>query len=409
MSYRGNPYCGGQGIYVQYLAHELVKLGHEVSLMVGPPYPFHLDGARELRVPNNIYFGSSTRQILDGTDLSSLLSPLNLYEYTASRFGVFPEIRAFSFRAYFRLRELLMEQRFDIIHDNQCLGYGFLLMKAFGIPIVSTIHHPLTIDRRVWFENPSSKLKQKIKMILYYPLIMQRIVSNRLDGIVTVSEDAAGRIVRSFGVPREKIRVVHNGLDASIFRPVEAVPKVPKRIIFVGNVGDPKKGFDYLLKAMAKLEPDIELIVVDGGTPARIRTQELVGRYALKHPITITGKISREKLVEWYGTAQLAVVPSLYEGFCFPAAEAMACGIPVVSTDAGALPEVVGTNGEAGILVSARDPEALANAIRSLLSDPERCDRMGRAARERVLNTFTWRRATEKLVDVYREIIDAHC
>ena len=159
---------------------------------------------------------------------------------------------------------------------------------------------------------------------------------------------------------------------------------------------------------MAKLETDIELIVVDGGTPARVRTRELIGRYSLKHPITVTGKISREKLVEWYGTAQLAVVPSLYEGFCFPAAEAMACGIPVVSTDAGALPEVIGTNGEAGVLVPARNHDALADAIRSLLSNPERCDRMGRAARERVLNTFTWRKATEKLVDVYREIIDAY-
>ena len=126
---------------------------------------------------------------------------MNLYEYIASRFGVFPEIRAFSFRAYFHLRELLKEQKFDIIHDNQCLGYGFLLMKAFGIPIVSTIHHPLTIDRRVWFENPASTLKKRIKMILYYPLMMQRIVANRLDRIVTVSEDAATQIVHFIRSP----------------------------------------------------------------------------------------------------------------------------------------------------------------------------------------------------------------
>ncbi len=407
LSYRGNPFCGGQGIYLQYLAEELGKLGHEVHVLVGPPYPIFMDGAKVHRVENNVYFGSSSSEILSRTDVRDLLNPLHFYEYASSRLGVFPEIKAFSYRAYFRLREILKKETFDIIHDNQCLGYGFLLMKHFGIPFVSTIHHPLSIDRSIWFEQTSS-IKVKFKRMLYYPLIMQRRVANRLDGIITVSEDSAVEIQRAFGVPPEMIKVVYNGINASIFRPIPEVEKVPNRMIFVGNVADPKKGIEHLLKAMPLMDPKVTLVIVDGGTPPRISSRDLIERYQLKDRIHITGQVDQKELVKWYSSAEVAVVPSLYEGFGFPAAEAMACELPVVATDAGALPEVIGSNNKTGVLVPPRNPEALAEAVGGLLADPARRCEMGRRARERVLDVFTWKNSAEKLEGVYREIISAY-
>lgn len=407
LSYRGNPYCGGQGIYIQNLVRELVRLGHHVSVFVGPPYPTSMDGARVYHVPNHIFFGYSTAKILRRVPAHAFFSPLNLYEFASSRIGVFPEIRAFSLRAFLHLREILKHQSFDILHDNQCLGYGFLLVKQFGIPLISTIHHPLSIDRSAWFEQPST-LKQKIRMVFYYPLIMQRIVANRMDRIVTVSQDAAKQIQKAFGVSGKRIRVVYNGLDASVFRPIPKVRKVQNRIIFVGNVGDRKKGVSHLLKAMLLINQDAHLVIVDGGTPARIPTQEMIRRYGLQHRISVTGKIEQNELVRLYASSQVAVVPSLYEGFGFPAAEAMACELPVVATTAGALPEVVGRDGEAGLLVPPRNPSALARAITELLKDAGRCQSMGKAARQRILQTFTWRKTAEQLVRVYTEVIDAH-
>jgi len=407
LSYRGNPYCGGQGIYIQYLAQELRKLGHEVHALIGPPYPISMDGARVDQIANNIYFGSKSSEILKRSSLRDLLNPLHLYEYTASRIGVFPEIRAFSFRAYFRLREILKRERYDIIHDNQCLGYGFLLMKNFGIPIISTIHHPLSIDRKIWFEQPHS-LRTMIKRMLYYPLVMQRIVANRLDGIITVSRDSAVQIQKDFGVDEKKIRVVYNGLDASIFRPIPEVEKFPNRIIFVGNLADPKKGLEYVLKAMPLLDRNVHLIVVNGGTPPRVSSQDLIQRYELGDRIHITGQVDQEELVRWYSSAQVAVVPSLYEGFGFPAAEAMACELPVVATTAGALPEVVGTNKKSGYLVPPRNSERLAEAIGDLLKDPAKCQEMGKAARQRILNDFSWEKSTKQLVQVYQEVASAY-
>jgi glycosyltransferase involved in cell wall biosynthesis len=408
LSYRGNPFCGGQGIYVQHLAEELVHLGHQVSVLVGPPYPTSMDGAKVWRVPNHIFFGHSTAKILSRVSPNAFLSPLNCYEYASSRIGVFPEIRAFSLRAFLHLREIFKHESFDILHDNQCLGYGLLLVKNFGIPLISTIHHPLSVDRSAWFEQPST-LKQKIRMIFYYPLIMQRIVANRMDRIVTVSQDAALQIQKAFGISEERIRVVYNGLDASVFRPISDGRKIPNRIIFVGNVGDRKKGVSYLLEALPLIDQDAHLVVVDGGTPARVPTQEMIRRHGLQHRISVTGRIRRDELVSLYASSQVAVVPSLYEGFGFPAAEAMACELPVVATTAGALPEVVGRDGEAGILVPPRNPSALASAVNQLLNDPGTCQRMGKAARQRILRTFTWRKTAEQLIEIYREVIDAHC
>jgi glycosyltransferase involved in cell wall biosynthesis len=237
---------------------------------------------------------------------------------------------------------------------------------------------------------------------------MQRIVANRVDRVVTVSEDAAWQIQSAFGVPEDRIRVVYNGLDTDVFKPIPEVNKVPKRILFVGNVADRKKGVLFLIQAMQQLDPDAHLVIVDGGTPARVSTKDLIERCGLTNRVHITGKIDRDELVKLYASSQIAVVPSLYEGFGFPAAEAMACELPVVASTAGALPEVLGQNGQVGILVPPRDPDALGTAINKLLSDPALCRELGRNGRNRVLRAFTWRQAAEKLVTVYREVIGAH-
>ncbi|HON80463.1 MAG TPA: glycosyltransferase family 4 protein, partial [Spirochaetota bacterium] len=221
LSYRGNPYCGGQGIYLMYIARELVKMGHEVHAIVGPPYPFEMEGVTLHRISNHNYFNVKENYIKPHKPFATF-QPLNFYEFIAAKFGIFPEIETFSFRAFLKLKEILKTERFDIIHDNQCLGYGYLLIKNFGIPIISTLHHPLSIDRTTWFEYPSD-FSLKMMRVLYYPLIMQRFVTNRMDRIITVSHDSAKEIQKAFGTPLEKQSVVYNGLDTSIFHPVPGV------------------------------------------------------------------------------------------------------------------------------------------------------------------------------------------
>jgi len=404
LSYRGNPYCGGQGIYLMYVARELAKLGHQVHAIVGPPYPFPIEGVTYHYIDNHNYF--NIKDFVKPDKPFATLQPLNFYEFMASKFGIFPEIESFSIRAYCKLRELLKTHHFDIIHDNQCLGYGFLLIKQFGIPFVSTIHHPLTIDRSTWFEYPSSFFL-KTKRILYYPLVMQQYVANKMDMIITVSHDSAKEIYNAFGVPLEKQRVVYNGMDSSIFYPIKT-QKRPNSLIFVGNVEDRKKGVIYMLKALTLTKHKVHLTIVDGGAPNRNYVPKWIDKFNLNDRITFTGKIPLDKLVKLYAQTQIALCPSLYEGFGFPAAEAMACELPVIAATGGALPEVVGQHMKTGILVPPRDPYALAEAIDYLLEHPQVRERIGKAARERVLKTFTWENAAKQMVKVYQEAIDAY-
>ncbi len=406
LSYRGNPYCGGQGIYVMYIARELVKLGHEVHVVAGPPYPFDEEGVVIHRVSNHNYFNKKKDFIKPHKPFATF-QPLNFYEFVAAKMGIFPEIETFSIRAFFKLKELLKTHKFDIIHDNQCLGYGFLLIQRLGVPFISTIHHPLTIDRSTWFEYPSD-FNIKMRRILYYPLLMQKFVANRMYKIITVSHNAALEINKAFGVNQKNINVIYNGMDSSLFYPVKGVQKKKNSIIFVGNVEDRKKGVIYLLKAMTLTKHKVSLTIVDGGAPNRSTVPNLINKFGLNGRVTFTGKIPIDKLIRLYSKNEIAVLPSLYEGFGFPAAEAMACELPVLTTTAGALPEVVGEHMKTGYLVPPRDAHAIAEGIDFLLDNPDLRREMGKAARKRVLEVFTWENAAHELVAMYEEVINAH-
>lgn len=401
LCYRGNPYSGGQGIYLKYVADELVRQGHEVHAIVGPPYPFPMKGVVLHAIHNNQYFIRKKFDIIERDDPFCIFNPINFYEYLASRAGAFSEISTFGWRAYMLLRELHAKHRFDIIHDNQSVGYGLLMMKCFGIPVVATIHHPLSIDLVNVLERTQT-FKNRMKTVMFYPTLMQAVVSKRLDHIITVSEDSKKMITRDFGVPPEQQTVVYNGIDRSVFRPLPGVKRKAGKIIFVGNIEDGKKGFVYLLKAMPRIDRRATLTVVDGGAPHRKVTDRLMAKLGLAGRVEFTGKTSTDELVRHYSESELAVVPSVYEGFGLPAAEAMACGVPVVASDGGALPEVVG---DAGIVVPARDDEVIAHAVNGLFADRRLLREMGGAGIERVKRHFNWEKAVSEIVAVYRRFV----
>jgi len=402
LSYRGNPYSGGQGIYLKYIAEELVHQGHEVHAIVGPPYPDFMEGVTLHKIPNNHYFIKKGFNIINPAKPFDLFHPINSYEYFNSRWGAFSEISSFTYRAFWLLRQLQPKYKFDLIHDNQSLGYGLLLMKSLGIPIISTIHHPLSIDLKNTLERLTT-FKGKMKTVMFYPLGMQRFVSPRLDKIITVSEKSKKDIHKYFNVPFEKQAVVYNGLNLNIFKPIKGIIKEKRTLIFVGNIEDGKKGFVYLLRALKHLEKKVKLIVVDGGAPHRKMTNKLIAKLDLVDQIEFKGTASTQDLVAYYSQASLAIVPSVYEGFGFPAAEAMACGTPVIASDGGALPEVVD---QAGITVPVRDEICLAKEIDNLIDDEERLATLSKAGLQRVKEKFTWPQAVKKMVRVYEEVLE---
>jgi glycosyltransferase involved in cell wall biosynthesis len=406
LTYRGNMYCGGQGIYAAHLAREWRRAGHEVHVIAGPPLPALEPGIPLHVIPNVNVFGVEHPEWARRENPLELLKPLNLWELGVSRFGVFPEMQSFGLRLLLRWRRLQNRHRFDVVFDNQCLSWGLLGIRASGVPVVSVIHHPLHIDREADFAIDRSLLK-KLKRTLYFPLFMQQRVARRLDKIVTVSEASRREIERYFGIPEKDVAVVYNGTDTEIFRPVPGV-RIETDLIFVGRTEDRKKGLGTVLRALRHLPSEVRLKIVDGRIPEDGLVMRYAERYGIRDRLVLVRRMLEiPELVAEYSTARVAVVPSFFEGFGFPASEAMACGLPVVANAAGALPEVVGSDGECGRLVPPQDPRALAAAIRNVLADPERAARMGRAARERVERVFRWSDAAAGLAAVLEETVRA--
>lgn len=401
LSYRSNPHCGGQGVYVRNLSRALRDLGHRVDVVCGPPIRTWDDGigriplpGLDLYNPDDLFRMPSARELAD---------PVNALEWFGVSTMGFPEPFTFGLRAYRRLAPRARE--YDVLHDNQSLSYG---LWALGrkVPMTATIHHPITVDRR-YAVRAVRPFWRKLQQWRWYSfLAMQKRVARCLYPIITVSGCARGDVCREFGVPAAHTRVVPNGIDTDLFRPLEGVAREPGRVIVTNSADMPLKGLAHLLRAGAEVLRARPLRLVVVGTPnAGGAVARLVRALALGDAVEFTGRVSDAELVHQYARASAAVVPSVYEGFGLPAGEAMACGTPVVSTTGGALPEVVG---DAGLLVPPADPGALAAAIRRVLDHPAYGRELGRRGRQRVHRHFTWRRAAELTVSVYREAIDDH-
>ncbi len=237
---------------------------------------------------------------------------------------------------------------------------------------------------------------------------MQKRVARRLPSVLTVSGTSRQEIIDDLGVRQDRIHVVHIGADTDLFSPDPSVAVVPGRIVTTSSADVPLKGLVFLVEALAKVraeQPDAHLVVV-GKRPEEGPVAQAMERYGLEGAVEFVKGISDAELVDLVRSAQAACVPSLYEGFSLPAAEAMATGTPLVATTGGAIPEVAGRDGETCLAVPPGESGALAAALTRLLGDPELRARLGAAGRERVLRHFTWARAAEGTVAHYREAMD---
>lgn len=409
VAYRGNMQCGGQGVYLWFLARELTRLGHRVEVFVGPPYPDPMPFADAVdTLPNRMHwarwFTRDYAGMVPPEAPLSALAPLNLYEMGASRLGFLPEPFAFSCRALRRLAgRLRAGARWDLVHDVQCLGYGLLGLRSMGLPVVTTVHHPLTVDRRASFIRDTT-FTDVLGTMQFYPIGMQSFVARRLDRILTSSEESARTIARDFGVGPDHIANVWNGIDTELFSPDPAVQRSEAELLCIGRASDPNKGIRGLVEAVARLPENTKLTLVDSDHPDNpvFKWARAAG---LGERLNVVGRVPTEELVRLYRRATLVVVPSRYEGFGLPAVEAMSCGTPVVACAAGALPEVMRMGG-GGILVPRDRPEALAKGVLGLLEQPETRRELGARARERVVATFSWRPVAEATVAVYRDVLE---
>ncbi|MDX2937491.1 glycosyltransferase family 4 protein [Streptomyces ipomoeae] len=407
LTYKGNPFCGGQGVYVRHLSRELARLGHRVEVIGSQPYPVLDEGEG--------YGDRLSLTELPSLDLYRQPDPfrtpgrdeyrdwIDALEVATMWTGGFPEPLTFSLRARRHLRARRGE--FDVVHDNQTLGYG--LLGDVGAPLVTTIHHPITVDRQLELDAAEGWQRRMSVRRWYAFTRMQKRVARRLPSVLTVSGTSRQEIVDHLGVRDDRIHVVHIGADTDLFAPDPSVARIPGRIVTTSSADVPLKGLVFLVEALAKVRtehPAAHLVVV-GKRAEDGPVAQAIERYGLEGAVEFVKGISDAELVDLVRSAEISCVPSLYEGFSLPAAEAMATGTPLVATTGGAIPEVAGPDGETCLAVRPGDAGALAAAIGRLLGDPELRQRLGHAGRERVLRRFTWAKAAEGTVARYREAI----
>ncbi len=398
LSYRSKPHCGGQGIYLRHLSRELSALGHHVEVFSGQPYPELEPGPLLHHVPSlDLYRDEDPFRWPRPSEYRDWIDAL---EFAHMRTGAFPEPLTFSLRALRIMRARRAD--FDLVHDNQVLAYGMLGLGRAGLPLVTSIHHPISVDRRIELE-AASGVSKLAKWRWYSFVRMQARVARRVGPILTASQSSRADICRDFKVAPENVHVIPLGVDTRLFHPRQA-PRVPGRIVAVASADSPLKGVATLLQAFGKItaEREAQLIVVGRPAPGG-PTERLASDLALGDRVRFVHGISDEELADLTASAEIAVVPSLYEGFSLPAVEHMASGTPLVASDTGALPEVTG---DAAVLVTPGDAEALFTVLSGLLDSPEERARLGATAWQRVQERFTWSAVARATVERYRYAID---
>src|SRR5947207_5286723 len=392
VSYRSKPHCGGQGIYLRHLSRELTALGHHVEVFSGQPYPELEPGPILRTVPSLDLYREPDP--FPWPRPSEFRDWIDVLEFTAMRSGSFPEPLTFSLRA----RRLLRARRadFDLVHDNQVLGYGLLGLRKAGLPLVTSIHHPISVDRRI--ELAAARGLSRLSKWRWYSFVrMQARVARRCGPILTASRSSRDDICRDFRVQPESVRVIPLGVDTRLFHPRSS--RVPGRVVAVASADSPVKGVGTLLRAFGKLvaEREAQLIVV--GKPASGGpTERLATELALGERVRFVHGISDAELAELVAGAEVAVVPSLYEGFSLPAVEHMASGTPLVASRTGALPEVTG---DAAALVTPGEDEELAAVLRRLYHSPAERAALADRGLRRVRERFAWPAVAQATVGQY--------
>ena len=399
LSYRSHPYSGGQGIYIKHLSKALKNLGHEVSVLSGPPYPELDSGVNLIKIPSLGLFESGER--LKAFRLRFLWSPIDLYEWITVMTGGFPEPYTYGKRVLKRLKENNL--KFNVLLDNQSLSSSLLEIQAH-YPLAVTIHHPITKDHELEMQN-AINWKERLSSSRWHNFLpMQKKVAPQLKNIICVSQPSKEDVISEFKVDEKKITVIPNGIDIGIFKPTSIKKFLSFRIVTTASADIPLKGLRHLILALPRVIRQFPLtsLTVIGKSPQKSNLNKLIDDLDLEDKITFRSGISEKEIVKTYHDSDIAVIPSLYEGFGFGAGEAMACGVPLISTDSGGLKQVIG---DAALKIKPGSVNEIEEGILKLFSEEKIRQELAKKGRKRMEEFFDWKIAASAYIELFKKII----
>ena len=401
LSYRSNPFSGGQGIYVKHLSLALTKLGHQVDVISGPPYPDLHEDINLIKIPSLNLFELEDNLRLRSFRPSFLFNLADFREWFGVLSGSFPEPYAFGERVNTYLNKTSTD--YDLIHDNQSLCYGLINIQK-EIPLVTTIHHPITKDHKLALE-AATTWKERLSINRWHSFLrMQKKVAPQLNRIICPSNQSKADVIEEFKVNKENVDVVLNGIDLDSFNRDDNVEKKPYRIITTASADVPLKGLKFLIEAMTEIIDEIPAahLVVLGRAKKKGDIIKQISRLNLEDKISFHSGLSQSEVVSLYSSSHICVIPSLYEGFGFGAGEAMACGLPLISTQSGGLKEVIGQD---AVIIESESSKAIVKAVKDLFSNKEKQLALSRAGRKRMEDEFNWIKAAKAYEEIYRKTI----
>ncbi|WP_142859564.1 glycosyltransferase [Salinigranum halophilum] len=349
---------------VQESARALARRGHEVHVITtyrngGEKKVSNDDGVIIHRIPDS-------RQLLGRVGSAFSLDFLSIN---------------YSLRSY---RDLLNSS--DVVHT-----FTPIVWKCFSTPLIAHYHH---------WDDPNELMEYLYLPSSHWLWLKCYAIA---DTVISVSEYSAQDLSHR-GVNEEKIRIVPNGVDPDTYHPGPSqvdLNQWENTLLYVGPLSE-RKGIKYLLTAMDDIleqYSEVGLIIVGGGDKRHL--QNLAKNLGIESHIRFDGFVSEKLLPEYYRAADIFVFPSLLEGFGMVLVEAMASGLPVISTTSSAIPEVVG---DAGILVSPKSSAEIAEAVETLILNTRYAQSIGSSGRDRVNNQFTWDNTGKKLQEIYNEL-----
>ena len=401
LSYRSDPFSGGQGIYIKNISEALHNRGHEITIFSGNPLPEVNKAIKVVRIETPGFFETfdSLERLKIFTSLEK--NRLNFMDFFETFTGTFTEPVFFGERLVKNKYFQETVDEFDIFHDNQSISsYPETVLKK----LVTTLHHPIHVDKEIDLTSEKSFLTRLSIKRWYSFLNFQKKNLKAVKKVISPSLSSKNDICRYFDYPSKNISVIWNGinLDDCKFHESESFNA---NFVTIISADVPMKNLKTVLKALYLLKQDglnAKLTIIGDLREDNIK---LIDRLGLTKEITYKSKLPRKQLIQSLNNADIGIAPSKYEGFGFPLVEMIATGLPVIVSDKASLPELAGN---AGLIFNSSDSNDLKGKMKELIENAALRNKVAENSKLRRDDFFGWDEYAKKLEDLYKEIISGN-